>query len=173
MRLTKSEHVILDYLAAHAGETFYESQISNKTLISVGSANQTLKRLLKMNMVSLSRKGKMNFYSINLDSPLVKQFKITQTISELNGLIEKLKLFSKRIILFGSCAEGLDTQESDIDLTIVSNEEDNARRIIKKAKISREIQCLIFNPKEFLLLANKDKPLFERIKQGIVLSRQE
>jgi len=172
MRLTKSEHVILDYLAIHAGETFYESQISRQTGISTGSTNQTLKSLLKRNMVSLFKKGKMNFYSVNLESPLIKQFKITQTVSELNGLIERLEQLTKRIILFGSCAEGVDTQESDIDLAIVSDEEEKVRHIIKKAKASREIQCLIFNSKEFLLLDTNDKPLFERIKHGIVMWRR-
>lgn len=115
----------------------------------------------------------MNFYSLNLDNPLVRQFKVTQTIDELNGLIGKLKALTKRIILFGSCAEGIDTQNSDIDLAIISQEEQEVRKIIKKEKMTREIQDLIFNLNDFMALAEKDKPLYERIQKGIVLWRTD
>ena len=115
----------------------------------------------------------MNFYSLNLDNPLVRQFKVTQTIAELNGLITKLKPLTKRVILFGSCAEGIDTQGSDIDLAIVSQEEEDVRKLIKKQKIAREIQVLIFKSNDFLTLAEKDKPLYERIQKGIVLWRAD
>jgi len=173
MELTKSEQVILKYLATHSGETLYESEIAKNTQISAGSTNQSLKELLKKEMVTLSKKGNMNFYSLNLDNPLVRQFKVTQTIDELNGLIGKLKALTKRIILFGSCAEGIDTQNSDIDLAIISQEEQEVRKIIKKEKMTREIQDLIFNLNDFMALAEKDKPLYERIQKGIVLWRTD
>ncbi|MBU3933169.1 MAG: nucleotidyltransferase domain-containing protein [Candidatus Omnitrophica bacterium] len=171
MELTKSEQIILKYLASHTGETLYESEIAKNTQISVGSTNQSLKELLKKEMVSLAKKGNMNFYSLNLDNPLAKQFKITETVTELNGLIGKLKPLTKRIILFGSCAEGVDTQNSDIDLAIVSQEEQAVRKIVKKEKITREIQALIFKLNDFLALSEKGKPLYERIQKGIVLWR--
>ncbi|MBU4311214.1 MAG: nucleotidyltransferase domain-containing protein, partial [Candidatus Omnitrophica bacterium] len=151
--------------------TLYESEIAKSIQISVGSANQSLKELSKKEMVSLEKRGNMNFYSLNLDNPLVRQFKITQTISELNGLINKLKSLSKRVILFGSCAEGIDTENSDIDIAIVSQEEQEVRKLIKQQKTTREIQSLIFNSKDFLALPDKDKPLYERIQKGIILWR--
>lgn len=169
MELTRSEQIILKFLATHSGATLYESEIAKSIQISVGSANQSLKELSKKEMVSLEKRGNMNFYSLNLDNPLVRQFKITQTISELNGLINKLKPISKRVILFGSCAEGIDTENSDIDMAIVSREEQEARRLIKQQKTAREIQSLIFNSKDFLALPDKDKPLYERIQKGIIL----
>lgn len=173
MELTKSEQIILKYLSEHSGETLYESEIAKSAFISVGSANQCLKELLKKDMVALSKKGNMNFYSLNLENPLVRQFRITQLIAELNGLIGKLKPLTNRIILFGSCAEGLDTSESDIDLAIISSEQDKVRKLIKNHKIKREIQVLFFGLSEFMALEEKDKPLYERIQKGIVLWRQE
>ena len=173
MELTRSEQIILKFFATHSGATLYESEIAKSIQISVGSANQSLKELSKKEMVSLEKRGNMNFYSLNLDNPLVRQFKITQTISELNGLINKLKPISKRVILFGSCAEGLDTENSDIDMAIVSQEEQEARKLIKQQKTTREIQSLIFNSKDFLALPDKDKPLYERIQKGIILWRAD
>ena len=173
MELTKSEQIILKYLTSHTGETLYESEIAKNTQISAGSTNQSLKELLKKEMVTLTKKGNMNFYSLNFDNPLAKQFKITQTVAELNGLIGKLRPLAKRIILFGSCAEGVDTQNSDIDLAIISQEEQEVRKIIKKEKITREIQALVFKSNDFLALTEKDKPLYERIQKGIVLRRTD
>src|SRR3989338_1840329 len=98
MELTKSEQIILKFLAKHTGENLYESEISKGAFISSGSANQCLKELLNKEMVSLEEKGNMNFYSLNLENPLVRQFKITQVISQLNGVIAKLKSSTERII---------------------------------------------------------------------------
>ena len=173
MELTKSEQIILKYLAAHSGDTLYESEIAKNTQISGGSTNQSLKGLLNKGMVTLAKKGNMNFYSLDLENPVVRQFKITQTVAELNGLIDKLKPLTKHIVLFGSCAEGIDTQNSDIDLAIVAQEEEAVRRNITKEKIPREIQVLIFNSSDFLALAEKEKPLYERIQKGIVLWRAD
>ncbi len=173
MELTKSEQVILKFLARHSGENLYESEIAKSAFISVGSANQCLKELHSKEMVTLEKKGNMNFYSLNLENPLVRQFKITQVISELNGLIAKLKTLTDKIVLFGSCAEGADMQESDIDLAIISSQEDKVRKLIKSHKIDREIQALIFTQSEFMSQEEKDKPLYERIQKGIVLWRRE
>lgn len=173
MELTKSEQVILKYLGVYSGDALYESQIARDAKISAGSTNQSLKKLLKKDMVSLEKKGNMNFYSINIDNPLVKQFKISQTIANLKSLIDKLKPVTKRIILFGSCAEGTDTQYSDIDIAIISQEEQEVRKIVKKEKIDEDIQSLIFTAKDFSVLAKKDKPLYERIQKGIILWRRD
>ena len=173
MELTKSQQIILKYLAKHSGETLYESEISKHTRISTGSTNQSLKELLKKEMVTLTKKGNMNFYSLNVENPLVRQFKITQLIAALNGLISRLKPLTDKVILFGSCAEGIDTQDSDIDLAIVSGEQEKTRKLIKNQKIDREIQALIFSLSEFFALEQKDKPLYERIQKGIILWRKE
>ena len=171
MELTKTEQQILKYLIRHIGEPLYESEIAKNIPISAGSANQTLKSLFKKEMVTLQKKGKMNFYTLNIDNPLVRQYKITQTIAELNGLISDLKSLTKRIILFGSCAEGIDTQDSDIDLAVISQEKEKARQIVRKKEASKNIQALIYNSGEFQLIEDKDKPLYERIQKGIILWR--
>ena len=171
MELTRSEQIILKFLSKHTGETLYESEIAKNAFISVGSANQCLRELNRKEMVELEKRGNMNFYSLNMENPLVRQFKITQVISQLNGLITKLKPLTDKLVLFGSCAEGLDTKDSDIDLAVVSGQVEMARKLIKGQKSDRQIQALIFSQSEFMALAEKDKPLYERIQKGIVLWR--
>ena len=49
-------------------------------------------------------------------NPSIKNFKIFMTINELTPLANTLKETTEKIILFGSCATGKDTSESDMDL---------------------------------------------------------
>lgn len=173
MELSKSEQLVLKYLIRRPNQSLYESEIAKKVSISTGSANQSLKSLLKKDIVKLEKKGNMNFYILNLENPFVKQYKITQTIAELDGLINKLKPLAKRIILFGSCAEGADTQDSDIDIVIVSDSKEEVRGILGDNESNKKIQTLIVNTSEFYSLEDKEKPLYERIQKGILLWRSE
>jgi len=173
MELSKSEQLVLKYLIRRPNQSLYESEIAKSVSISTGSANQSLKSLLKKDIVKLEKKGNMNFYMLNLDNPFVRQYKITQTIAKLNGLINKLKHLTKRIILFGSCAEGTDMQDSDIDLAIVSSNKKEVRKILKDNESDRKIQPLIIDSGEFFSLEDKEKSLYERIQKGISLWRAD
>ena len=92
-------------------------------------------------------------------------------ILEIYELYRELRKYSKKIILYGSCSEGTDTLESDIDILIISREKDEVKGIINlhKDKLDRKLSPLILSQEEFLNLKNRDKPLYERIKGGITL----
>ena len=51
-----------------------------------------------------------------------RYLKILFNLSELSELVRKLRDTSKKIILFGSSAEGTDSNESDIDLLILTSD---------------------------------------------------
>ncbi len=82
------------------------SEIIKNTKISKAGANIVLRELVKAGLVKRSVKGRTHLYQINFYDPLVKQFKVTETIVELYSLIKKLKDFSQQIILFGSTSRG-------------------------------------------------------------------
>lgn len=169
MKFSKTQNEIISFLADHAGRVFYESQITKATALSAGAVNQALKDLAKKKWVNLEKKGNMNFFSLNLDSPPIRQFKVTQTVTKLNNLVEKLKPLSKRVILFGSASEGLNTEESDIDVLVVSNAKDKVRSMVREYRIDGEIQLLVYNSLEFVKLRTSDKVLYERVGKGITL----
>jgi predicted nucleotidyltransferase len=90
---------------------------------------------------------------------------------EIDQFILHLKEVSSRIILFGSCATGEDTIDSDIDIFI---ESDNKREVARlhdsyQEKITRRISPIILDSSEFRDLEAIDRPLFERIKMGKVI----
>ncbi len=102
---------------------------------------------------------------------LLREFKIILTLLEIDPFILRLKEVSTRIILFGSCAAGEDTIDSDIDIFIESDNKIEVATLHDhyQEEISRKISPLILDSSEFRNLGAKDRPLFERIKMGKII----
>lgn len=168
-RDTKAEKKIFNFLLDHAGQKLYLSQIAIGSGASVSTCYQVLERITKEKLLTKEKMGNLSIYAVNLSDALNRQLKVLRTIELLKPLIERLTPFSRKIILFGSAGEGTDIAESDIDLFILTNEKDEARKIISKVKIGKKIQAIIKNALEFSELREKDKFFYEEIKKGRVL----
>ena len=115
----------------------------------------------------------MIFYRVDSKSPLIKQFKVFRNVTLAEELTRKIKTFSEKIILFGSCARGEDTPESDLDIFVVSREKDKVRGLIAPVKEKRKVQLVIKTPQEFIILDQKEPVFYEEIHRGIVLWEKE
>jgi len=162
---SKTEWKLLSFISERDGE-LYERQMAEESGISVGSANSILKGFERMGIVKKSRAGRMLFYQRNDENPMVRQLKVVMTLNGIMPAIDKLSPLARRIILFGSCAQGANTEASDIDLFILSSEKSPMRRILDAYP---KIQAIILSPQEYAELEKKDKPLYERINRGIEL----
>lgn len=150
---------------------FYEREIARLAGVSIGMANQTLKLLVKMDIINKIKKGKILLYQVNFNHPLVKRFKIFENILGLSDMVLEMKPFCQKIVLFGSCAAGTDNFESDIDLFIISNQKDDLLKIIRNSSQAnvRNINPIIVSIEEYLSLRSSNKVLIEEIDKGIVL----
>lgn len=162
---SQTEMKLLVFISTKDGE-LYERQIVNEAKVSVGAVNKIMKEFDRLGLVKKTRKGRMLFYSRNDESPLLRQFKVFITVNNLMPVIEKIAPLGKRIILFGSCAEGRNGEKSDIDLFILSREKEALRRILDGYP---KIQAVILDSIEYADLQQKDKPLYDRIQRGIEL----
>ncbi len=162
---------IIQYLGRRYRNGYYVREISRNLDISLGSASQSLRTLEEAGLVFKEHKGRLVIYRANMGNFLLREFKILLTVLEIDPFIMLLKEVSSRIILFGSCAVGEDTIDSDIDIFI---ESDNKRAVAGlhdsyQEKIPRKISPIILNSSEFRNLEAKDRPLFERINMGKVI----
>ena len=66
------------------------------------------------------------------------------------------------VYLYGSCARGENTEESDIDILVVTNIE---RREITKHLKNEKTKIMIFTPLEYSMLYKQDKPFYERVER--------
>lgn len=160
---------ILTFLARNPGKQFYIREIAKNMDKSVGGTHKTLKFLKEMNFIKENKSGKNIYYQINQMNPSIKNFKIFMTINELTTLVNKLKEISEKIILYGSCANGEDTIDSDIDLLVLTNEKDKVNKNILNAKVNRRIQAVIVNVGELMKIKEKDKGFYQEINKGITL----
>ena len=173
--LTPTALNVLYFLLSNPMKQFHEREIVRQTEVSVGAINQILKKLHKAGLVERDRRGRMNFYRANLKNPVARQFKVLFNVSALDDLVDQIKQTSERVVLFGSCAEGTDVEESDIDLFVLSSDVEVVQSKISKYEqmFDRRISPIVVDSRGFAKIKSKDKSLYERISRGIRLWERE
>jgi len=153
----------------------HEREVVRKADVSKGSANKILRLLADLSFLVRESKGRMMFYRLNLNEPVVRQFKVLINLYVLKKLMDALRQHSRRIILFGSCAQGTDVKESDIDLFLLTSEKDYVRKRISEFNKSseRKVAPIIVDANGYVNLKREDKSLYENIERGIVLWETE
>lgn len=171
--LSTAAQKVWDFLCRNPQQAFFSSEVAHRTLLSKGGVNQILRTMAGQGLLQTEKKGRMIFYRVDPKSPLIKQFKVLRNVTLAEELTKKIKPFSEKIILFGSCARGEDTPESDLDIFVVSREKDKARELVAPAKEKRKVQLVIKTPQEFIVLDKKEPVFYEEIQRGIVLWEKE
>jgi len=166
---SKINQEILGFLCDHPNDSFYSSQITQKTGLSIGGVNQALRLLKKNNLLKADKKGRMTFYQVDASSPIIRQFKVFHTILSLDPLVKKLQPFAEKAVLFGSSAEGTNTEDSDIDLLIVSNQKEDVNNMFNKFRSGHKIQLILKSPQEYISLEKKEPIFFSEIEKGTSL----
>jgi len=75
------------------------------------------------------------------------------------------------VVLYGSCARGEDSPESDIDLLIVGRGVERSDLSKYEAMMGRRITVLVYSPSEWEEKAKRNKPFYERVLiDGVVIN---
>lgn len=163
----------MSYISKFKGENMdiTASKISKQLGLSIGSVYNILKEFNTAGLVIGKKIGRATIYEPIRSNPLLKQFRILDNLLFLNNLVQRLKKFTRKIILFGSCARGDDTIESDLDLFLLVDEElqPKVRDIISDYPSEREIKAVIIDSVELLEMQSKDQVFYEEIWEGITL----
>lgn len=160
---------ILAFLIKNPDREYYDRQISFLTGVSRAGTNFALRDLAKTGLVLREKKGRMNFYKPAENNPAIKYLKILQNIESIYPLAEKLKDISLKVVLYGSGASGENTEESDIDLFVLTRDPKDVEKIIFKDKLREKIQYVVNTPQAFVK-SKKDNPVFHKeIEKGITL----
>jgi predicted nucleotidyltransferase len=173
--ITPTLSKVLDLFASDPLQEHHEREVMRLAGVSKGSANRMLHELSERGFLTFRKSGRMVFYKLDLENPSARQFKILANVYSLNPLVERLKEAARRVVLFGSCAQGTDVRESDIDLLVVTDDKEAARKEINRfnAKEKRRVVPIIVDANEFARLKREDRPLYDNIERGIVLWQRE
>lgn len=160
---------VLSYLVQHPGKEFLNSEIKKATLVSRAGVYVTLKELVRQGLVSQERKGKVIFYRVIYDDSAIKQFKILKNVFALRTIVSKLKLSSRKIILYGSYSRGENDSASDIDLFIISKDPQVTKEAISFIKTKQKLQPVIKTSSEIANFKESEKVFMQEVERGIVL----
>lgn len=166
----------LAFFVMHPAHDYYEREIAREITIGYGSANRVLRLLTDANMLMRTRRGKMCYYRLNRTNPFVIELKICINVLMLESLIHALEPYTNKIVLFGSTARGEDTEESDIDLFIITSDNDKNRitRIIQSLSRKdtwgkKHIQTVISTPTEALQNNTQDPVFMQEVAKGKIV----
>jgi len=173
--ISTNAHKVLSFLLAHPEKSFYERDIARKTGISYGSANAVLNSLYKDDVLQKTNTGKMSYYLIKTTSPFIKELKVLNNLLMLEPLIEKLKTCTHKVVLFGSWVLGSDSENSDIDILIVTSQESNVRKLVDSfsEKLGKNIQAIIKKPADLINTNKRDSIFVNQLDKGKVLWEKE
>ncbi len=149
---------------------FNVREVARILKIAPATASKELKTLAKESILKEREQKIFKLYKSDLESENYKDLKIYYNLRKIKetGFLGSINKFYLKpvIILFGSAAYGLDTENSDFDILIVSEktkEFPNLKEFEKK--LNRKIQLFIVkNIKEL-----KNKNLINNVLNGIVL----
>lgn len=173
--MTPTTLKVLETFFSNPIEDFHEREVMRRSCISKGSANAILRKLTKLELLNREKRGRMVFYRFNIKNIVARHLKILFNIWELKEIVDKLKDKSKKIVLFGSCAEGTDVEDSDIDILVIAGERKTIKKIISgfNRKGKRMISHVILDFNEFTKMRREDAAFYERVDRGIVLWEEE
>jgi predicted nucleotidyltransferase len=169
--VSKANMKVLEFLAANPESKFYGREIAKKTGISVGAINGALNSLFKEGLLDKEKRGALHFYSVNMKSPVMRQFKVLLNVINVNGLVDEISEFSEKAMLFGSCANGTNRGNSDIDIFIVTREKGKIAELVRKhqSAIGTKIQSLVLEPRDIARFKRDNIHLYDQINNGILL----
>ncbi len=158
---------VLIALSKYPTEGITLRKLSRISRVSLGSLSKIVRRLEKEKIIQKSKMGKSYVITLNIEDEKVRNWKRVINLSLLlsSGIVEEIKeYYPTAIILFGSYAEGSDTENSDIDLAVFG---------VKEVKIDIQKYAKILNRK-ISLFCFKDtnkvgRNLLNSIANGVTL----
>jgi DNA-binding transcriptional ArsR family regulator len=160
---------VLRFLARHVGQSFYEKEIAEHTGVSRSAVNLATRSLHQAGLLLRERRGRMNFYAAADRHPFVRQFKVLDTLAWLEPLLRELRPLARRVVLFGSCAEGTDAANSDVDLFILAADRSQVMAAISHCRFDRPIQPIVINNQELAAMKQAETAFYAQVQRGIVL----
>lgn len=138
--------------------------------ITPATASKKLKDFAKKEILKYEKSRTYDLYQANIDNVAFRDIKVYYSITQIrqSKLIEELNKFYLKptIILFGSTAAGYDTEESDIDLVVISeNKKEFPKHKEFEKKLKKNIQLFIINNLKEL----RNEHLINNVLRGIVL----
>lgn len=160
---------ILVFLFAHPDLECTDAEMTRQIKgVRRSAVNITLRKLAAIGLVARNYRGHMALNKL-CDTPLITYLKISETIALLQPLVDNLKTYCTKIILFGSRADGTAGTDSDFDLFVITDKDSQIRKILRKHTLAEKTQIIMKSPEKSISLSEDEPILYKQLKKGIVL----
>ena len=141
-------------------------ELAKKAGISVNQARLCLEYLKEKGMVHLKQVGKSFLYFVDLEHPLVRQWKITFNLEDIynSNLVKEAQKENPLLInllIYGSFAEGTNDKQSDLDILAIATRK--RVMLLNNVKLPCEVNILQRTPEEWRKIAETDKVFYDRV----------
>lgn len=124
---SKVQQRLLALLYIHPDKTYYTNELIRLSNSGTGAVQRELKKLTDVNLISVKTIGNQKHYAANRDSLYFAELRgiILKTFGLADIIIEALRPITSKIyiaFIYGSIAKQEDTDTSDIDLMILSDD---------------------------------------------------
>jgi predicted nucleotidyltransferase len=154
----------------------YLREIARETGDNVNSVRRELNNLEGIGLLKSLWRGKQKYYSVNKSFPLYNELKsvFMKTAGAGSMISEKLKELEgiNRTFIFGSYALGNFEPDSDIDLMVIGNvNEDLLIETISvlEEETGREINYILMTEKEYESRDKSGDPFISEVKSGKII----
>jgi len=164
---------VLRYFALNSSSKVYVNELSHKLGLSAGMCSLILRELAASGILAKKELGNAHYYNLkeNYFTTELKRFiglfQIYRT-----GLVEKLKpdLSSPiSIVLYGSYAKGDFTEESDIDILLITQERSQRDLMELEDTLDIEINIEKFTIGQWLKMKKEKVPFYDVVKRNHIL----
>ncbi len=166
----KSAIRILKTLLRYKGKIFTIRELARTAELSHPEASKVVKKLEKRGVLKIQFVGKAHQVSLNEDSYALKSIIEPAFEAEENtprALVSTIRPFFKdkriySVAIFGSVAKSLEKESSDIDLLVITNDEEFANSCASRAnsetisKFGFAISPLIMSKEHFIRIRHSD-----------------
>jgi predicted nucleotidyltransferase len=155
---SKVQQRVLALIFGHSERSFYTSEIVRSVHSGTGAVERELSRLQRSGLVSVERVGNQKHYRANHRSPVFEELQslVLKTVALTEPVRKSLEPYSDKIktaFVYGSVAKGVDTAQSDIDLTVIGDELDYAElyTALQNAEsiLRRKISPIFLSPEDW------------------------
>lgn len=150
------------------GIEMYQSEVIKETKVPKTRAIRLLNMLTGYGLLREKEKAGCKFYTASQDDPVVKQLKTMIMVTRLYELTREYSGQGIEVFIFGSSAKGEDTENSDVDLLVISSTaKDRVSALIDKIKnnLEREANTVVYTPLEYANLCNKEKTFYDQLER--------
>ncbi len=166
---TRGQILILKLFFLNPNKEFHLNDIARRTGLSASYVTKELNKIEKIGLVSRREQGNMVLFGVDRKCVIYDELKRIFLKYELLDEIIARELPIDKVkyaFIYGSFAQGKETESSDIDLFIVGKIKENALLyVIRKVegKTGREINYIIWTEEEFRKKVRDKVPLLRNI----------